>query len=115
MTEIFKTLAALRKKYPEDDDLLRIDKETIRVKKLLKLKEYSDNDVTRELVILCRSEILAARKRLSTDKSLLGDEKAQRELWFLIESRIWFLDMVCKNIDDEIDTLNQELESELAK
>ena len=109
---LYQTIAELRKKYP--DDLRSIDMEQAKVRKLLLAKNFFDNEVTQDLISLCRSDILIAKKRLSSDKSLLGDEKAQRELWFLVESREWFLKLVVKDYDSELQTLQNELEAELS-
>lgn len=109
--EIFKTLQKLKDLYP--DDIARIQEEEKRVKSILAKKQFSDNDGTKELLTLCRENIVKARKKLATDKKLLGDENAQRELWFLIESRQWVLDVVSRDYDSELQSIERELEAEL--
>lgn len=111
--DIFQTLAELRQKYPDPDDLSRIDADTERVKTLLAKKEYFSLSTTQELLAVCRKQIVLARKKLATDKSLIGNEKAQHELWFIIESRMWFVDMVSENVDAELESLEAELTAEL--
>lgn len=113
--EIYKTIAKLREKYPDADDIERIDRDSARVRKLLAKKEYFNQETTQEFIAVARQDILTAKKKLASDKSLVGDEKAQRELWFLIESREWFLNMVSEDYDGELNTLQTELEAELER
>lgn len=111
MTEIFKTLAKLRELYP--DDVARIDEDAKRVKVLMEGQAYAENPITKNILAVCRKEIVNAKKKLSSDKSLLGNEQAQRELWFLIESREWYLDMVSRDYEAELASIEAELASEL--
>lgn len=111
--DIFQTLSRLREKYPDADDISRIDADGERVKALLTKKQYFTEKGTQELLALCRSQIKMARKKLATDKTLIGDEKAQRELWFIAESREWFVKMVSEDVDSELASIEQELEAEL--
>ena len=111
MTDIFKTLAKLREVYPED--IARIDEEAKKVKELMAKKEFSLNSTVKELATICRKDILWARKRLATEKELLGDIEKQRELWFLIESREWFLQNAIKDYDEELASIESQLENEL--
>ena len=111
MTDIFKTLAKLREKYPEDVE--RIDEDTKKIKDLMSKKEFSESPIIKEVVSICRKDILFAKKRLASDKTLIGDIERQRELWFLVESREWFLENVAKNYDNELASIESELENEL--
>lgn len=111
--EIYSTLSKLREKYSDSDDLQRIDADYTRIKTLLKTKGLVENEVIQELIATCRRDILFARTRLSSDKSLLGDEKVQRELWFIIEAREWFIKIVSKDFDGELETMQMELQAEL--
>jgi len=109
--DIFKTFQKLKDLYPED--IARIQAEEENVKALLKKKQFAHNDGTKEMIALCRENIIEARKKLATDKTLLGNESAQMELWFIIESRQWVLDMVSRDYDTEIESIERSLESEL--
>lgn len=111
MKDIFQVLAELKVKYP--DDIKRIEEEGVAVKALLAGKRFYEDATTKRLISLCRKDILTAKKRLASDISLVGDEKAQRGLWFLIESRQWFLNMVVKNYDAEMASIQNGLENEL--
>lgn len=111
--DIFQTLSALREKYTDSDDLQRIDAEYARIGKLLKAKGLAENEAVKELVAVCRADIIYARMKLASDKSLVGNEKAQRELWFLIESREWFVKIVSQDFDGELASLEVELKAEL--
>lgn len=113
INEIYQTLSRLREKYPDADDIRSIDLSQDRVRKILKEKELSENEVIREFIEICRKEILSAKKKLASDRTLIGDEKAQRELWFIIECREWFLKLVSKDYDSELNTIEAELQFEL--
>lgn len=110
---IFEKLAALRALYPEDIET--IEAEETRIKELLKRQEYSELETTKELMGICRKDIVAARRKLATDRSLIGNEAAQRELWHMIDARSWFLELVSKNFAAELQTIEQELEAELLR
>lgn len=113
--EIYQTLSKLRDKYTDDDDLERIDADFKRIKDLFKAKGLADNEAVQDLAQVCRADILFARTRLASDRKLIGDEKAQRELWFLIESREWFLKIVSRDFESEISSIENELIAELDK
>lgn len=112
-TSIFKNLQALKDHYPDDDDQSRIDQDFVRARTLIEKADWAQNPVTIELVGIARSEILRARTRLATDRTLIGKPDAQRELWFLIESREWFLEFATRDYVSEINHLNGELSREL--
>lgn len=110
---IFENFAALRAAYP--DDLKDIEAEEKRVADLLKGQEYFLLETTQELVALCRRDIVNARRKLATDRGLVGNEPAQRDFWQIIDARTWFLQMVAKDYATELATIEQELEAELAR
>lgn len=111
MTAIFEKYARLKQLYP--DDVEQIEMEQKRVSALLKQKEYSLNPNTQELISLCRGDILRARKHLATDRSLLSDQEAQRELWAIIDARKWVLEILARDFDAELVQIEKELEAEL--
>lgn len=108
---IFQTLQKLKDIYPEDIE--RILEEENRIKTLLRKKEYAENDGTKALISMCRREIITAKKKLATDKSLLGKEAEQRELWFLIESRQWVIDTISRDYESELSAIETELSADL--
>lgn len=110
-TNIFQTLAKLKALYPEDIE--RIEEDVVRVKLILEKKNFAENGGTKELLSVCRKDILTAKKKLATDKGLLGKEAEQRELWFIIESRQWTIDMISRDYDGELKSIERELEAEL--
>lgn len=111
--DLYQTLNRLREKYTDADDVVRLDAEYARISTLLKVKGLAENEAIQELVALCRADVLNARKKLATDKSLIGDEQAQRELWFIVEAREWFLKLVTRDFNGELATIEAELQSEL--
>src|SRR5262245_61798820 len=113
MSDIFEKFARLRQIYPTD--IQQIEQEEERVKASLKMQEYASLPVTQELLKLCREQIVHARKRLATDKSLLKDPTLQQELWGIIDARKWFVDMVSKDFDSELVAIERELDAELAR
>lgn len=115
MSDVFKKFAALREKYPESDDVERLLKEEEQLSALLQEKEYFSLPTTQKFVSLCRSHIKDARKLLCSDKTLIGNEAAQRDLWSIIEAREWFLRMVVRDYDGEIANIEAELEHELER
>ena len=106
---INQTFARLRQLYP--DDVKQIEAEQDRVTKLLKEQEYAEQEGTKELVRLCRADILRARILLSTDRTL--DDKARAELWAVVDSRQWFLKMVVKDFVGELASIQAQLEADL--
>jgi len=105
----FETLAKLRELYPDDIDAL--DAEQDRISALLRKKDYALQPETQELLALCRKDILAARVKLATERSLTDEARA--ELWHIIDARGWFLRMVVKDYDAELAQIDQELEANL--
>ncbi len=110
--DIYQTLSRLREKYTDADDIARIDDEYRRIAKLLKAKGLAENESIKELVSLCREEVIYAKRKLATDKSLIGDAKAHAELWFILEAREWLLKIVSRDFDGELATIQSELEAD---
>jgi hypothetical protein len=111
MSTLNERFAHLREIYP--DDIEQIEADEKRVHELLKLQEYSKLDETKALIALCRSDIVFARKRLATDRILWDEETAMRELWAVIDARLWFLKMVAKDYDGELAAIESQLEADL--
>lgn len=114
-SEIYQTLSRLREKYTDDDDINRINDDYQSIRALLARQSFAESEQTQEIINLCRKDILTAKTKLATDRSLIGDEKAQRELWFVIESREWFLKLVVKDYESELQSLYTELQEQLQK
>lgn len=111
MSKINERFAKLRQLYPDDVEQIAVEED--RVHELLKLQEYAALDTTKELVRLCRADIIRARVRLATDRTLLGNEDIQRGLWEEIDARLWFLKMVVKDYAGELAQIEQQLEADL--
>jgi hypothetical protein len=110
-TAIFEKYAAARVKYPEDIE--RIEQEEARVKELLTLQGLSQHEGMLALVAACRSAIIAARKRLATDRDLINDPDTQRDLWTIIEARLWVLQMLARDFQGELMMIETGLDAEL--
>lgn len=110
MSDIYEKLAKLREQYPED--IAQIDAESKRVNELLQKQEYYLNPATQELLALCRWDIITARMKLATERSL--DEQARAELWHIVDAREWFMKMVAKDFESELEHIEKDLEAELA-
>jgi hypothetical protein len=104
-----QTFAKLRQTYPFD--IAQIEQEEARVADLLKMQEYASQPVTQELMKLCRADVLFARTRLATNRKL--EETARRELWAIIDARLWFLQIVSKDFDGEIAAIEAQLRADL--
>jgi hypothetical protein len=111
MTDILQKYARLRELYP--DQVKEIEAEEKRVTNLLKQKEYYSLDTTKALLELCRKDVVAARRTLATDRTLTDDPDAQRQLWAIVDARLWFLERVAQNYDAELDAIDRQLEAEL--
>jgi hypothetical protein len=109
--DVFETLAKVRSLYP--DDIKRIDAESDALKELLAFQNYAEQEGSKKLLVLCRKQIIEARKKLATDKSLLGNEGAQRDLWLIIESRSWVLQFLAKDYQAEVDAIHDRLIQDL--
>jgi hypothetical protein len=93
----------------------RIEDEEKRVKAFLKLREFASLETTLELLKMCRDEIVHARKRLATDRSLLEGPEAPAWMWALIDGRKWSIDMVTRDFDTEIAIIEVGADAELAQ
>jgi hypothetical protein len=111
MSDPFETIAKLKARYP--DDIEQIEADQARVSALLKSQEYYLLPQTQELVALCRSHIAAAQKRLATERTLTPEERDA--LWHIIDAREWFLSMVVKDYDEELDQITRDLAAELSE
>ncbi|MBX9828718.1 MAG: hypothetical protein K2Y27_27480 [Xanthobacteraceae bacterium] len=80
---------------------------------LLKEREYIELPTTKRLIGRCRSDVVAARIRLASDRSLTSEHRVA--LWTLIDSREWFLKMVAKDYAAELERIDRELEIELSR
>ena len=79
---------------------------------LLKDQEYLEDPRTKELIALCRKDIIDARIKLAT--SSLNQEQRD-ELWQLVDSREWFVKMVAKDYRSELEQIDRQLEAELTR
>lgn len=111
MSDIFEKLAALRAKYPEDT--ARIDRDQAALVALLQKQDFANLEATKQFVALCRREVVEARKKLATDRSLLGNEAAQRELWYIIDARLWGITTLVADYETELTQMETELDAEL--
>lgn len=111
--DIFQTLAKIREKYSDSDDLLRIDADYQRIKRLFGEKGLAESEAMQELLRLCRRDVINARHKLATDKTLIGKQDLQLELWFVIEAREWLLKILSRDFDSELESIEIELQAEL--
>ena len=111
INNLYKTIERLKEKYPED--IKRIELESVRVKALMERVQYSKNPITQELLAKCRKDVSVARRKLATDKTLIGNEGMQRDLWTLIESRLLFMEFVSGDFESEIESMAVQLEGDL--
>ena len=84
-----------------------------RVSELLNEQEYIELPTTKKLIGRSRREVVDARIRLATDRSLSDERRVA--LWTLIDSREWFLKMVAKDYAAELERIDRELELELSR
>src|SRR5438067_13329387 len=110
----FEKFAKLKELHKEDpESVQRIEDDQQRVSDLLKKQEFAALEVTQELLALCRKDILTARLKLASDRTLTDDTRA--ELWHIVDARDWFLRMVAKDYDSELEQIDRELETELLR
>jgi hypothetical protein len=110
-TAIFEKYAAARIKYP--DDIERIEKEEQRVRELLLLQDLSQHEAMQKLLAMCREAIITARRRLATDRTLLNDTDAQRDLWSIIDARLWTIQILSHDVKGELALIEAGLDVEL--
>ena len=80
---------------------------------LLQGQEYVELPGTKQLIAMCRKHVIDARITLATNRVLSREQRD--ELWQIIESREWFMKMVAKDYVGELEQIDRELESELAR
>lgn len=80
---------------------------------LLKEQGYIELPTTKKLMGRSRSDVVAARIELATDRSLSDAHRVT--LWTLIDSRELFLKMVAKDYAAELERIDRELEIELRR
>lgn len=110
---IFEKYAAVREKYPEAIRDLEVEER--RVQKLLQTKEYAEHPFTKDLVEVCRKEIIECRHRLASDRSPIGEPDVQADLWAIIDARMWFIRLVTRDVDGEIAMIEAGLDAELQR
>lgn len=108
---IEETFGKLRAAYTEPDDLKKIEEEEKRVTELLQLKAFSELEVTKTLIDLCRTDILYARKALATNRNL--DDLSRSKAFAVIDARQWFLSMVVQDFESELANIQAQLENDL--
>jgi hypothetical protein len=111
MTSIHEKYAAARALYP--DDIKALDAEEKQVKNLLEMHEYASLPITQRLLEMCRSQVLQCRHKLATDRALLTDPKAQADLWAIIDARTWLIQLLSKDFQAELTTIEQSLDATL--
>jgi len=84
-----------------------------RVTELLGDQEYYELPTTKRLISMCRKDIVAARLRLSASGTLSDAQRS--ELWRLVDGREWFIRMVAKDYQAELEQIDRELELELQR
>jgi hypothetical protein len=69
---------------------------------------YAQVETTQELLTLSRK----ARHQLATDRDLT--EEARRALWAIVDARLWFVDTVSLNFDQELGMIEQAQDADLS-
>lgn len=113
MTEIHEKFPALKQKYP--DDIQHIEAEEKRLTDLLRKVEFYSQPETQALLAACRRDVVQARWRLATDRSLADNPDAQRELWAIIDARQWFIERAAQNYRAELDAMDAQLKADLER
>jgi hypothetical protein len=83
------------------------------VSELLNEQEYIELPTTKKLIGRSRREVVDARIRLATDRSLSDERRVA--LWTLIDNREWFLKMLAKDYSAELERIDRELEMEFGR
>lgn len=115
MSLIFEHIAALKEKYTDDDDIKRIEEDEARVSTLLQQQEYAELPLTKVLLELCRKDMVSARYKLATDRTLIDDSAAMQALWAIVDARAWVIKMVGADFKGELDFIEKQLAAELQK
>lgn len=111
MTDILQKYAAARTLFP--NDIQRIEVEEEQVRRTLRLQAYADDPVTQELMALCRKQVVDLRRSLATDRALVDNPEAQRDIWTMIDARMWFIELVGKDFEGELSLIGDSLDAEL--
>ena len=114
--DTYQKLAALKAKYNEPgdrEDFERLEQDEARISKLLQTEEFYNHPVMKDLLAVCRRDVVMARRKLATDRTLDDDERG--ELWKVIDARLWFIERASQNYRAELDAMDQELEAVLAR
>jgi hypothetical protein len=90
-----------------------IEAEESAVTELLKQQEYYELPPITRLIASCRQDIVSARIKLATYRSL--NQEQRDALWAWVDSREWFLRMVAKDYTAELEKIDRELEMELSR
>jgi hypothetical protein len=81
--------------------------------KLFNLQEHLKPDPNREILAVCRKQIIRARITLATDSNLSQRQEAQ--LWQLIDTRECFVKLVAQDFVSQLEQIDRELEAELRR
>src|SRR5260221_7983606 len=92
-------------------NLDRIMTKEKRVTELLGDQGYYELPTTRRLISSCRKDIVTARLKLCASRALSDTQRS--ELWHLVDSREWFIRMVAKDYQEQLEQIDRQLESEL--
>ena len=76
-------------------------------------QEYFQLDTRKELINLCRTDIVSARLVLAAKTDITLEQ--ERDLWQIIDCREWFLKMVVCDFGAELEQIDRELEAELRR
>jgi hypothetical protein len=104
---------ALKEKYPEDIERIEADEKA--VTEILQKAAFYDRPEAQALLAACRRDVTVARLKLATDRTLIDNPDAQRELWAIIDARQWFIERAAQNYKAELDAIDRELDAELRK
>ncbi len=115
MSDLFANIATLKRLYPGDENIREIEQHEGEVLRILAERAYAEHPETQRLIDICRRAVVAARLRLATDHQLLERPEKQRELWAVIDARMWFLQAVCRDYESELAQIEELLKSEIAR
>lgn len=115
-----ETIAALRAYYADDlDSLESIDRDEKLYIEKVQMREFAQHPTVELFLKIARQEVIAARKRLATELHLSEDtpeaKRLRDKMWFIIASRLWFIEKVSEDFDSQIAQLESEMRSELEK
>jgi len=83
------------------------------VAELLKEDQYFELPVTTRLIARSRKDVVLARVKLATDRTLTDAERTA--LWTLIDRSEWFVRMVAKDYAGELERIDRDLEAEFSR